>query len=312
MRDGILLVDKPAGLSSAAVVARVKRGLRAERVGHAGTLDPEATGLLIILINGATRVASYAADGYKVYTGAIRLGVTTSTDDLAGEILTESKVTSSPEEVVLAAKGLTGQIQQVPPKVSAKKLDGKRAYKLHLQGHEFELAPRAVDVKRFELSKGDGQGEHEYRYEVEVSPGTYVRALARDLGKALGCGAAVASIRRERSGKFSVSEAYSLEQVSWESVRDWGDLVPELPRISVTSEVANGLLQGQQWALGAAWRACNVSTVEGAAHHVVYHREGSEESLGILNVVPEGRFGFGLNIVRRLTGVEGSQEEKHF
>jgi tRNA pseudouridine55 synthase len=299
MRDGIILIDKPAGMSSAGVVARVKRVLKADRVGHAGTLDPDATGLLIILINGATRVASYAADGFKVYSGEIQLGVTTSTDDLAGEVLSQAKVESSWDEIESKAQNFTGTIDQVPPKVSAKKLGGKRAYRLHLEGQDFELAARTVDVRRFEV-KPKAEGVERFWYCVEVSPGTYVRALARDLGAALGCGGAVASIRRESSGHFSVSDACELEKVSWDLVRDWGQLVPELPRVALPSGLIRLVIQGQRRALVDAWMLCRSAGIEREASHVVYHAEGSRESLGVFKVLPEGGFDFALNIAQHL------------
>lgn len=305
MKDGIILIDKPAGLSSAAVVARVKRMLGADRVGHAGTLDPEATGLLIILINGATRVASYAADGFKVYSGKIQLGVTTSTDDLAGETLATCEVKCRWSDVCEAALALTGRIQQIPPKVSAKKLGGTRAYRLHMQGHEFELAPRSVEVRRFDLQRCP-TGSEVIDYQVEVSPGTYVRALARDLGTALGCGAAVASIRREASGRFRVEDACELTAASWQLVRDWGELVPELPRLDVGEDVANSLLQGQPSALTRAWALWENRTVEGPVSHVLYRIQGTTQSLGILKVVDQERFVFELNI-GRTTNRKGDQ-----
>jgi tRNA pseudouridine55 synthase len=291
-KNGIILIDKPAGISSAGVVARVKRALSADRVGHAGTLDPDATGLLIILVNGATRVASYAADGFKVYSGEIQLGVTTTTDDLSGEVLSVAQVIHSFEEVCTAASCFVGRIMQLPPKVSAKKLDGQRAYKLHRSGQEFELEPREVEVRRFGLTKTNDPAT--VGYVVEVSPGTYVRSLARDVGVHLGCGAAVKSIRREVSGFFSVKDAISLDAVSWEALRDWSELVPSMPRVCFSDGVVAGLQNGQLRALEQAWEECN--SVEPLSRYVVYSRAGSRESLGILGVLPEGGYTFVLNI----------------
>jgi tRNA pseudouridine55 synthase len=290
--NGIVLIDKPAGISSAGVVARVKRALSADRVGHAGTLDPDATGLLIILVNGATRVASYAADGFKVYSGEIQLGVATSTDDLSGEVLSVAEVIHGFGCVSAAASCFLGKIMQLPPKVSAKKLDGKRAYKLHRSGQEFELEPREVEVRRFELTQTDDPAT--VGYLVEVSPGTYVRSLARDVGAQLGCGAAVKSIRREVSGFFSVKDAISLDTVSWEALRDWSELVPSMPRVCFSEGVVAGLQNGQLHALERAWKECN--SVEPLSRYVVYSRAGSRESLGILGVLPEGGYTFVINI----------------
>lgn len=291
-RNGIILIDKPAGVSSAGVVARVKRALSADRVGHAGTLDPDATGLLIILVNGATRVASYAADGFKVYSGEIRLGITTTTDDLSGEALTAVEVLPDFGAVSAAALRFEGNIMQLPPKVSAKKINGKRAYKLQRSGQEFELEPRQVEVKRFLLTQTEDPAT--VGYIVEVSPGTYVRSLARDLGASLGCGAAVKSIRREVSGFFSVEDAISVDAVSWEALRDWSNLVPAMPRVCFSEGVVSGLLNGRQSALERAWEEFNY--VEPLSRYVVYSRPDTRESLGILEVVPQGGYRFGLNI----------------
>jgi tRNA pseudouridine55 synthase len=181
---------------------------------------------------------------------------------------------------------------QVPPKVSAKKLDGKRAYKLHREGQDFELEPRRVIVKTFEISEGSTRENFNYR--VEVSPGTYVRSLARDLGEILGCGGTVKSIRREVSGHFSVADAVTVDNVSWESVRDWGELVPDLPRIEFDDKVVAGLLNGQLGALrdaSAAWKR-----LERIAQYVVYSGGGRAGSLGILKVQPDDNLGFSLNI----------------
>jgi len=293
-RSGIICIDKPAGISSAGVVARVKRALGAGRVGHAGTLDPDATGLLIVLINGATRVASYAADGAKVYSGEIRLGVTTTTDDLSGEVMTTSDVHHDFLAVAAQAARFVGSSMQTPPKVSAKKVGGKRAYKLQREGQEFELAAREVHVTSFDLHPTEDS--QTVRYLVEVSPGTYVRSLARDLGEQLGCGAAVKSIRREASGYFGLDRAVAMDAVSWEAVMDWGELVPNLPRISVSDEVAMGLTSGQQRALIAAWQECN--WIERNAKLVIYSRAGSPDPLGILKVEPGGGFSFELNVAR--------------
>ena len=293
-RSGIICIDKPAGISSAGVVARVKRALGADRVGHAGTLDPDATGLLIILINGATRVASYAADGSKVYSGEIRLGVTTTTDDLSGEVLTVRDVDADFAAVAARAALFLGSSMQTPPKVSAKKIGGKRAYKLHRDGHEFELAAREIHVQRFDLQPPDDRNT--VRYLVEVSPGTYVRSLARDLGEQLCCGAAVKSIRREASGYFGVDRAIPMEAVSWGAVRDWSELVPDMPRVSLSDGVADGLISGQQRALVAAWQESN--WIERNVKHVIYSRAGTPDPLGILKVDPGGGFSFELNVAR--------------
>ncbi len=295
MRNGVLLIDKPAGVTSAGVVARVKRALKASRVGHAGTLDPDATGLLVILINGATKVASYAADGDKIYSGTIKLGVRTDTDDTSGRVLSSSEDLPAFGEVERAAQQFVGAIQQVPPKVSAIKVGGKRAHRLQRRGAEFELEARTVTVRRFLLSPAE---EGLIRYEIECSPGTYVRSLARDLGEALGCGGAAASIRRERSAHLKVADAIQLEQVSWELVRDWSVLLPETPRIELPATLAAALHNGQRTALGEAARLPQLSERLKHPGIVMYSTLGDSETLGLLRVSEDGKLQFELNLGR--------------
>lgn len=294
MHSGILLIDKPAGITSAGVVGRVKRVLGAERVGHAGTLDPDATGLLVILVNGATRVASYAADGTKRYSGVMKLGVTTSTDDMAGEILEQSDRIPPFDKVVEASKRFIGTIQQVPPRVSAVKVQGKRAHKLTREGQEFTLTPREVTVSRFEISP---VSESSFRYVVECSPGTYVRSLARDIGEALGCGGAVETIRRERSGPLSVDGAITLEQVSWGHLLDWSALVPEILRIEIPDDMATAIRTGHQLTLK---RVAQIPEVAALPRYSVfaYASVGDRETLGLLKISESGEVQVALNVGR--------------
>jgi tRNA pseudouridine55 synthase len=294
MHSGILFIDKPAGITSAGVVARVKRILGAERVGHAGTLDPDATGLLIVLVNGATRVASYAADGAKRYSGIMRLGVTTSTDDMAGEVLTESSTIPPFNKVVEACARFVGPIQQVPPKVSAIKVGGKRAHKLSREGREFELSAREVVVSRFDSEE---ISDTSFRYVVECSPGTYVRSLARDVGELLGCGAAVESIRREMSGPFSVEGALTLEQIAWSELRDWSLLIPHIPRIEISEEMAAAIRNGHQITLKRVAELPEVASLPKLSLFC-YASKGDPETLGLLNVLPSGELQVALNVGR--------------
>jgi tRNA pseudouridine55 synthase len=296
--SGIILIDKPKGLSSAGVVARVKRALKADRVGHAGTLDPDATGLLIVLLNGATRVASYAALGFKRYSGELVLGVTTTSDDLTGEVLTSSEEIPSFDKIEATALKLQGEIMQLPPKVSAKKLNGKRAYKLYRSGEDFNLTPRPVEVREFKLTPTSDRAT--IAYLTEVSPGTYVRSLARDLGAMLGCGGAVKSIRRESSGHLAVTDAVTIEAISWDRVLDWGVLLPDLNRISFSPSVVKGLLNGQTRALSEAWdeyqRGAGELVQSGSSGVVLYSEIGGSESLGLLRLARGAGFEFELNI----------------
>jgi len=294
MKSGVLLIDKPEGITSAGVVARVKRMLHADRVGHAGTLDPDATGLLVLLINGATRAAAYAAEGWKLYSGEMRFGVSTSTDDMSGEILHRCEQVPSLEDAKRAVGEFTGVIEQVPPRVSAIKVGGKRAHKLHRQGAEFELTARRVEVRRFEVAPGSEPDRMSYT--VECSPGTYIRSLARDLGMVLGCGGAVDSIRRVRSGHFGVESAVSLQEAEWSHVLDWGVLLPEVPRLEVSPEIARSLLNGQPAGLVRAWQCWCGSQRQEGVELVIFVAQGASDSLGILRVQDGGGFEFETNI----------------
>lgn len=218
MTSGILLVDKPQGMTSHDVVARVRRLSGTRKVGHAGTLDPMATGLLMLGIGDATRLLHYLVGLDKEYTATIRLGWGTTTDDAEGEPLA-----AAPAETVAridagalasAMAELTGAIEQVPSSVSAIKVGGKRAYQRVRGGETVELAARPVHVAEFELvDERRGAATIDLDVRVVVSSGTYVRALARDLGAALGVGGHLTALRRTRVGRFSVADAPALEQL---------------------------------------------------------------------------------------------------
>lgn len=213
---GILLVDKPAGLTSHDVVARTRRAFGTRKVGHAGTLDPMATGLLVIGIEGATRLLTYIVGADKTYEATIRLGQTTGTDDAEGEILTTAPpeawtaVTDAAISAGIAA--LTGEISQVPSSVSAIKVDGRRAYDRVRAGEDVVLAARDVVVSRFDLLETRREDGHlDLDVIVDCSSGTYIRSLARDLGEALGVGGHLTALRRTRVGPFEVTDAVALD-----------------------------------------------------------------------------------------------------
>lgn len=215
---GILLVDKPAGLTSHDVVARTRRALGTRKVGHAGTLDPMATGLLVIGVEGATRLLTYIVGADKTYEATIRLGQTTGTDDADGEILTRATAGSwdsvTPDRVAAGIDALTGAISQVPSSVSAIKVDGRRAYDRVRAGEEVVLAARDVTVSRFEvLAERSGDGFLDLDVIVDCSSGTYIRSLARDLGAALGVGGHLTALRRSRVGDFDVADAVTVDGV---------------------------------------------------------------------------------------------------
>jgi tRNA pseudouridine55 synthase len=230
--DGLLIVDKPAGWTSHDVVARCRRLCATRRVGHAGTLDPMATGVLVLGINRATRLLTFLVGCDKAYSATIRLGQSTLTDDADGEITATHDVSGlSLEAIGLAVADLTGEISQVPSAVSAIKVNGQRSYARVRAGHDVVLAARPVHVARFEVldrrsRTAAGHAVLDLDVNVEVSTGTYVRALARDLGAALGVGGHLTSLRRTRVGRFGLEQAHSLEDLEMASEADDIPLVP--------------------------------------------------------------------------------------
>jgi len=215
--DGLVVVDKPSGLTSHDVVARVRRLAGTRKVGHAGTLDPMATGVLVVGVNRATRLLGHLTLTEKAYDATVRLGATTITDDAEGEVVTTADATGvTAESAAAAVAGLTGEIQQVPSTVSAIKVDGQRAYKRVRAGEDVDLPARPVTVSRFdvgELRPADG-GAVDIDVHVVCSSGTYVRALARDLGAALGVGGHLTMLRRTRVGPYGLDVAHTLEELA--------------------------------------------------------------------------------------------------
>ncbi|MCC2029199.1 tRNA pseudouridine(55) synthase TruB [Microbacterium sp. YMB-B2] len=249
---GILLVDKPAGITSHDVVARTRRAAGTRKIGHAGTLDPMATGLLVLGIEGATRLLTYIVGADKTYLATIRLGQATSTDDADGEITRRALIADvdavTAECVREGIAALTGQISQVPSSVSAIKVDGRRAYDRVRAGEEVELAAREVTVSRFDvLDERRGEGVMDLDVVVDCSSGTYIRALARDLGDALGVGGHLTALRRTRIGPFDVADAVELDDIDPDAV-----LTPAraaamvMPRLDVTAEEARDLRHGKR------------------------------------------------------------------
>lgn len=204
--EGLLLIDKPAGPTSHDIVARVRAALGGARVGHTGTLDPPATGLLLLVLGRATRLARFLPSDPKVYEGVFELGVTTDTDDLSGEVRRRhGGLPPHADEVRTAAARLEGRHMQVPPAVSAKRVAGTRLYRLARRGRPAEAAP--VEVLISSVRVAPTLDPALWTYELVVSTGTYVRAAVRDLGEMLGCGAAVSTLRRTAIGPLSVAEA---------------------------------------------------------------------------------------------------------
>ncbi|WP_309382528.1 tRNA pseudouridine(55) synthase TruB [Cerasicoccus frondis] len=208
--EGVLLIDKPVGCTSHDVVDRVRRKLKMKKVGHAGTLDPNATGLLIILVGKATKVSQYLMSLDKEYTGVMKLGEITNTYDCEGEVMETRDVPELSEDSVKSVLGeFLGDQYQTPPMFSAKKIDGVPLYKLARKGKEVEREPRFIRVSHIELT---GIDLPEISFEVACSKGTYIRTLAHDIGEKLGCGAHLKELRRTLSGSFKIAQCTPLEK----------------------------------------------------------------------------------------------------
>lgn len=251
--DGLVIVDKPAGLTSHDVVGLLRRLARTRRVGHAGTLDPMATGVLVVGVEKATRLLGHLALTDKEYRATIRLGQTTVTDDAEGDVTAGADAGDLPPGAVDAAiAGLTGDIMQVPSAVSAIKVDGKRSYKRVLDGEAVELPARPVTVSTFVLHEvraataGDGTRVTDLDVTVACSSGTYIRALARDLGAGLGVGGHLTALRRTRVGPYGLDGARTLEQLEERlDVLPIGDAAAAaFPRWDVDAEQARLLSHG--------------------------------------------------------------------
>ena len=207
--SGWLIVDKPLGVTSSAVVNKAKWAFDAQKAGHAGTLDPEATGVLAIAFGEATKTVPYVTDSMKAYRFTVRLGQATNTDDGEGEVISRSDNRPSADEIRAALPAFSGNIMQVPPQYSAVKVDGERAYKRAREGEEMELAARPLLVDSLELIEMP-DADHAI-LEMVCGKGGYVRSIARDLGKALGCFGHVVQLRRVWAGPFEVSDSISFE-----------------------------------------------------------------------------------------------------
>ena len=236
MIDGLLVVDKPAGWTSHDVVAKLRGATRQRRVGHAGTLDPDATGVLLVGLGRVTRLMRCLQETTKEYRAIVAFGVATSTLDAAGEELARHEMPVTEHDVRRAMTAFVGAIEQVPPMVSALKVDGRRLHELAREGKEVERAPRPVRIDRYELEAFEPGGFPRATVFVECSSGTYVRTLAADLGTALGGHAHLASLRRLRVGAFTLADATELDRLLADPrpfVRSPADALRGMERITV-------------------------------------------------------------------------------
>ena len=256
-KDGLVIVDKPGGMTSHDVVARIRRLAGTRRVGHAGTLDPMATGVLVVGVEKATRLLGYLALTEKQYDATIRLGQSTSTDDAEGELTGGASAADlMPQALAVAVQGLTGEIEQVPPAVSAIKVDGQRAYKLTRAGAAPDLKPRPVTVHEFTVTAirpAEG-GLLDVDATVRCSSGTYIRALARDLGDDLGAGGHLTRLRRTRVGGYGLEGARTLEQLAerFEVLPLAQAASAAFPRRDLSADEARRLAHGGRLAAAAA------------------------------------------------------------
>jgi tRNA pseudouridine55 synthase len=246
----LVIVDKPSGMTSHDVVGRCRRIFATRKVGHAGTLDPMATGVLVIGIERATKILGLLITSTKSYAATMRLGASTTTDDADGEVLTTAPAgTVSDGQIAAAIAGLRGEISQIPSTVSAVKVAGQRAYRLAREGQPVELAPRNVRVDRFDVVAIRREIDVvDVDVEVDCSSGTYVRALARDVGAAVGVGGHLTALRRTRVGRFGLAEAHTLDALTDEPRLSYSlddACLLTFPRRDLTAEEATSASHGR-------------------------------------------------------------------
>lgn len=213
MPNGIIIMDKPQGWTSMDVCAKLRGIFHEKRVGHAGTLDPMATGVLPVFIGRATRAVEFAAGSDKEYVAGLKLGVVTSTQDITGEILEQRPAEVTRKQLLAVLPRFTGAIEQVPPMYSAIKINGKKLYELARKGKEVERRPRPVTIHALEALDGPPPQGADFLLRIHCSKGTYVRTLCHDIGQALGCGGCMSSLRRTMAAGFTLEDAVTLERV---------------------------------------------------------------------------------------------------
>lgn len=231
--NGIVIVDKPAGMTSHDVVSRMRRIFGTRRVGHSGTLDPMATGVLPVFVGRATRACEFALCDEKAYAARFRLGVVTDTQDITGEVIEERSVSVTEDDVAAACKSFCGRIMQTPPMFSALKVGGVPLYKLAREGKSVEREAREITVHSIDSCR---VGDDEYEIAVSCSKGTYIRTLIHDIGERLGCGAAMTALRRTKSGIFTIDRAKTIEETEKEpSLLPVDFMFSEYPSITVNA-----------------------------------------------------------------------------
>ena len=271
MPNGIVIIDKPQGWTSMDVCAKLRGILHEKRVGHAGTLDPMATGVLPVFVGQATKAVSFAEGGQKVYEAVLQLGLLTDTQDTTGETLEERAVTVTEDEVRAALPRFLGEIEQIPPMYSAIKVNGQKLYDLARQGREVARKPRMITI--FDLTLTQNLGNGQYALRVVCSKGTYIRTLCHDLGQVLGCGGCMAALRRTMAAGFRLEEAVTLERAQEERealLLSLDEYFRAYPRFTVQNET-----QEKRAYNGNAFTARGVADGE----YRVYDRAGNFLSL---------------------------------
>lgn len=275
--NGIILIDKPEGWTSHDVVGKLRGIMRERRIGHAGTLDPLATGLLVVFVGRATRAVEFAEADRKEYIAGLRLGVTTDTQDITGRIISTEETLPDGQEVRNVLNRFKGELEQIPPMYSAIKIGGKKLYELARKGESIERKPRSITIFSLEVV---GRSGGDYILDTVCSKGTYIRTLCHDIGAALGCGACMSSLRRTKSGIFSVEDAYDIDEV--QEAADRGELeklllptdaiFDEYPKLSVNGGREKKLRNGN---------AVSISAPDG--RYRVYSESGEFLLLGDIN-----------------------------
>lgn len=247
--QGLILLNKPQGITSFSAVSAIKRAAGEKRVGHTGTLDPMATGVLPILLGRATSLSSLMLDADKRYIAEIKLGITTDSDDITGNVISEREVKVKKTAIEKAILAFTGVIEQIPPMYSALKKDGVRLYKLAREGKSVEIEPRKVEIFEINLLSFN-EKENTFKIDVHVSKGTYIRSLARDIGEYLGCGATLTKLCRTAASGFSISDCVSLNDIQNSDISEYilseEQAVSHLPEINVTDKQATRFCNGGQ------------------------------------------------------------------
>ena len=282
MPNGIVIIDKPQGWTSMDVCAKLRGILHEKRVGHAGTLDPMATGVLPVFVGQATKAVSFAEGGQKVYEAVLQLGLVTDTQDTTGKTLEERAVTVTEDEVRAALPRFLGEIEQIPPMYSAIKVNGQKLYDLARQGREVARKPRMITI--FDLALTQNLGNGQYALRVVCSKGTYIRTLCHDLGQVLGCGGCMAALRRTMAAGFRIEEAVTLERAQEERealLLPLDEYFRACPRFTVQNETqekrayngnaftARGIADGECRVYDRAGNFLSLSRAEGGELHAI-------------------------------------------